>query len=163
MRRFLICDLRFAIENRDGAVAASQSQIANRKSKMGFTLIECLLAGVVLAIFGAAMAASIAQAMAANERASRQRQAAMYLDEVFTRIEAIGPATLLVQGPTDGEFGDFTWSADITQNPDSDLYTVVVTLTWPTARGTQSTQGYTLIHDPVGSRPLPLYWEDFDG
>lgn len=135
----------------------------NRRHIAGFTLIECLLAGVVLAIFGAAMATSIMQAMAANEKASRQREAAMYLDEVFTRIDAIGPAAILTQGPVEGAFGDFTWTADIVQNDLSDLYVVNVTVSWPTARGSQSVEGYTLINDPIGSRPLVMYWEDFDG
>jgi len=139
------------------------SAIRHPPSARGFTLIECLLAGLVLAIFGAAMATTVAQAMAANEKAAKQRQAAMYLDEVLTRIDTIGPATVAQQGPTEGEIGGFTWTADITQNAASDLYVVNVSIQWSTARGFQSIDGHTLMHDPIGSRPVLLYWEDLDG
>ncbi len=127
----------------------------------GFTLIECLLAAVVLAIFGAAMASTISQALTTNADAQNEQLAATYLDEVLTRIDAIGPATMATQGPFDGQIGgQFNWSADIQQQPDSDLYSVTVTITWQTPGGSRSVQAYTLLHDALGSRPVQLYWED---
>lgn len=128
-------------------------------TRPGFTLVECLLAGVILALFGSALAGMIAQTTTAVRRSNDDRLAAQYLDEVLTRIDIIGPARLQYQGPLAGTLGGrFNWSADITPQTDTGLYAVDITLAWTTPAGSRSVQGHTLLMDPAGWRSDTTTW-----
>ncbi len=129
----------------------------------GFTIIECLLAGMILAAFSAVLARGIAQASTAVARADDERLAAQYLDEVLTRIDLIGPAELNYAGPTSGVLDErFSWEATITQEDLSSLYLVDVTIRWTTPRGVRSVAGHTYLMDPPGWRNTGLRWEDLE-
>ncbi|MEM9752589.1 MAG: hypothetical protein AAF916_04310 [Planctomycetota bacterium] len=125
----------------------------------GFTIVECLLAGIILAAFAAVLARGIAQSATAVQRADDQRKAAQWLDEVMTRIDLIGPAELSYAGPMNGPLDErFRWEADITQEATSDLYIVDVTVRWTTPRGPQAVKAHTLLMDPPGWRNTGLSW-----
>jgi len=152
--------------------SASQSRRAHRRARPncrrprrqgGFTLVECLLAGLVLAVFGAALASAIIQASAVRQRAADDRLAAQWLDEVMTRIDMIGPARMALEGPVGGQLDDrFSWEATFEQELLSDLYEVHVTLIWTTPGGQRSAQADTMLMDPVGWRGETLQWSDLD-
>ena len=143
-----------------------------RRRPQAFTLVECLVAGTVLALFGASIAVAAGQAGAANRRGDQRREAARHLDAVLTKIDLLGPARLAVEGPLRGALagGDFVqaglrdgaWSAAIgLEGTWPDLYTVAVTISWTDATGKpRSVTGRTRLYDPVGSRTVQVGWEE---
>lgn len=129
----------------------------------GFTIIECLIAGVILALFATALAGSTAQSTRAAARSHDHRVAASWLDTVFTRIDILGPARLATEGPLQGPLDDtFNWSATITEDEALfDLYKVSVVISYVGRDGRPGrVVGYTQLHDPVGRRSSPVTWED---
>ncbi len=130
----------------------------------GFTILECLLAGVVMALFGVTLAGGVVQSGIAQQRAEDRRAAARWLDQTLTRIDMIGPARLAVEGPTSGPLDDrFSWSANITEDavfPDLYIVSVTVQITGSDGRPAGAVRGYTQFHDPVGARARGLMWED---
>ena len=129
----------------------------------GFTLIECLIAGVILASFAAAIAAGVAQSVEAGRRGEDRRLAAQWLDEVFTRVDVLGPDRILNEGPVQGELDD-RFSFELVVLPDEiqlDLYVVEATVFYPLPSGrTESVSAYTKLYDPAGSRESIVGWED---
>ncbi len=126
----------------------------------GFTIIECLLAGMILAAFAGVLARGIAQSATAIQRADDQRAAAQWLDEVLTRIDLVGPAEMSYAGPWSGVLDErFSWEAQIVRESTSDLYIVDVTVRWSTPRGAQAVRGHTLLMDPAGWRTAGLAWD----
>ncbi|BAM03556.1 hypothetical protein [Phycisphaera mikurensis] len=131
-----------------------------------FSLVEVLLAGVLLALFGAALASSVGQAADARARSAADRAAAEALEDVLTRVDLLGPRRLEREGPTEGELAiggmPWAWGLEITQRPASDLFEVKAT-----ARPGGETTGaervaHTLLMDPVGWRDASYRWEDLD-
>ncbi|MEM9913470.1 MAG: hypothetical protein AAF911_00745 [Planctomycetota bacterium] len=129
----------------------------------GFTIVECLIAGVVLALFAAALAGTAAQSTRAAARAQDHRKAAEWLDTVLTRIDMIGPSRIAMEGPVEGPLDDrFNWS--VTLNTDAtypDLYLIAATVSYVGADGRPArVVGHTQLHDPVGRRTITANWED---
>ncbi len=132
-------------------------------NRPGFTVVECLIAGVILALFAASLAAATAQSGRAAMRAQDHRQAAQWLDTVLTRIDMLGPYQLSVQGPVEGPLDErFSWSAVITEDLElANLYRVSVTVSY---RGRDERPGrivgHTQFYDPAGMRTLEMPWEE---
>ena len=132
-----------------------------RARQRGFTIVECLLAGVILAVFSAAIATAVGQARAAARRGEDVRLAADRLDEVMTKIDMVGPARLLQDGPMRGDLDErFSWSATIEDELLGDLYTVTVTIRWQTGGKIQSVTGYTQFQDTPDSKHAAGSWYD---
>jgi len=152
------CGRHAESSRRDGAVGGP-----SRRGDHGFTIIESLIAGVILAAFAAALASTTAQSSMAAARAQDHRKAAEWLDTVLTRIDVLGPDRLATQGPLAGPLDDrFNWSATITQDEAlPDLYQISVVIRY-TGRGGRPGRavGYTQLHDPAGRRSVPAAWED---
>ncbi|MBB6429896.1 prepilin-type N-terminal cleavage/methylation domain-containing protein [Algisphaera agarilytica] len=129
----------------------------------GFTIVESLIAGVILALFAAALAGTTAQSSRAALRAQDHRKAAEWLDTVFNRIDMIGPARLASEGPVQGALDDrFNWSLSLDNDalyPDLYLVSVVISYTGADGRPAR-VEGHTQIHDPVGRRLVVARWED---
>ena len=130
----------------------------------GFTILEGLLAGVILAVSAVAIAHGMNQSMEAARLAREHDEAAMLLDQVFTRIYTIGPDRLLSVGPREGRFPEpyenYRWEVTIQTTELPDLYRLGVRLSWPTPRGTRHVEADTQLYDPPGSRPTMLDWGD---
>lgn len=129
----------------------------------GFTIIECLLAGVILALFAAALAGTTAQSTRAAARAQDHRKAAEWLDTVFTRVDMLGPARLAAEGPVQGPLDDrFNFSTTITEDEVLlDLYQVSVVVSYVGLDGRPARiVGHTQFHDPAGRRRTAAVWED---
>lgn len=139
----------------------------------GFTLVECLVAGTVLALFGGTIAIAAAQAGGANRRGVERRAAAQRLDAVLTKIDVLGPARMSIEGPFGGELESdeseqgprgraWAWSASIVQEGTwADLYIVEATVRWVGSTGkTRSVSARTRMFDPVGSRTVLAGWDD---
>ncbi len=142
-----------------GARAALRPVRCGRRSG-GFTLVEALLAGVVLAIAGAGIGYGMGQAVQTARVAREYEQAAMLLDAVVTRIDLIGPERLLSTGPMQGSFDEpwqaYSWQAAIESGELMDLYNVRVSVRW----GHREVEAVTRLYDPPGARPGDLTWEE---
>ncbi len=133
----------------------------SRARDQGFTIVECLLAGVILALFSATIVTAVSQAGAAARRGEELRLAAGWLQEVMTRIDMVGPARLLREGPLRGELDTrFTWSATIKEESIGSLYDVQVTIHWLSGKRTSSVVGYTQFQDPPEAQHTAGSWYD---
>jgi type II secretory pathway pseudopilin PulG len=129
----------------------------------GFTVIEALAAGMLLALAGMAIGRAVVGAMGSLRLSSQLQQAAQLLDQTLTRIDLIGPSRLLEEGPTEGEFDDnpgFRWSAEIEPRFEGYLYDVTVRVTWDTAEGPRPVEAATRLNDPPDSRSAAIRWDE---
>jgi type II secretory pathway pseudopilin PulG len=131
----------------------------------GFTLVEALAAGVILALSAVVLGIAVTQGMRSLELARDYQRAAELLDRTLTKVDLIGPARLLLEGPTRGAFEPphdrFAWQLDISPRLEGYLYEVTVQITWSSPRGERrSTVAQTLLNDPPDSRPAELDWDD---
>lgn len=137
-----------------------------RRGARAFSLVEVLLAGVLLAAFGGVLASAVGQAADARARAIHDRSAAQALDEVLTRVDLLGPRRLEREGPTSGEIAvgsdGWSWELAITQRPASDLFEVAATVRPATQRGGPARTAHTLIFDVEGWRTADYQWSDLD-
>jgi hypothetical protein len=144
--------------------AAAPRRGVRRPRRAGFTIIEALLAGMILAIVGVAITSAATRALHHAETARGYEHAAELLDRTMTRIDLIGPERLLREGPLQGEFAApdqmYRWEADIESLTLGDLYEVTVRVSWPTGAGRRSAQLSTRLNDAPGSRDISLQWED---
>ena len=134
------------------------------RRRAGFTVVEALAAGTVLALGAAVISAAARQAMTSLQRASDYQRAADLLDQTLTKIDMIGPDRLVTEGPTDGTFQPpndrFSWQAEIQQRPEGHLYEVSVRISWLTETGSRQVQAQTFLNDPPGARNVFLEWEE---
>ena len=135
----------------------------SKQHRRGFTLVETLVSGVILALSAVALGAVISQGMNSLTLARDYQQAAELLDQTLTKIDLIGPSTLLYEGPTadffDPPYDRFAWQAQIESRTEGYLYEVTVRIVWITPVGTQrSVQAQTLLNDAPDSRPSGLDW-----
>ena len=132
--------------------------------RRGFTLIEALAAGLILAISGAVLSTTVVQAMRSLTLARDYQQAAELLDRTLTKIDMIGPGRLLAEGPTGGEFGPphegFRWQADIVSVIEDSFYDVTVRVIWQTSTGRRSTEAQTFLNARRGAGQTQLVWDD---
>ena len=139
--------------------------LTSTPSRRGFTIVEALVAGVILALSAVALGATVSHCMRSLTLARDYQRAAELLDETFTKIDIIGPAQLYYEGPTEGICREpherFTWQATIDPRTEGSLYEVTVRISWPNpAGGSRHVEAQTLLNDPAGSRPDELLWED---
>ena len=131
----------------------------------GFTLVEVLVAGVILTLSAGALGLSVSRCMGSLSLARDYQRAAELLDRTFTKIDLIGPALLLYEGPSEGLFEEphdrFAWQAKIDSRLEGHLYEVTVRILWETPSGKpRFIEAQTLLNDPPGSRPSELYWDE---
>ena len=135
------------------------------KSRNGFTLVEVLVAGVILALSAVALGLTVSNCIHSLSLARDYQRAAELLDKTFTKIDLIGPARMFYEGPTQGVFNEphhkFAWQAEIDSRLEGNLYQVTVRILWQTPSGKpRSIKAQTLLNDPPDSHQSQLYWED---
>jgi type II secretory pathway pseudopilin PulG len=132
--------------------------------RRGFTVVEALVAGIILALAVAVIGTSLSQAYGSLADARDERRAAALLDELLTKIDMLGPARIAAEGPRSGNFQTpddrFSWSAEIRNRPQGHLYDVTVTISWPVANHNRSVQVQTYLNDQPKSRNALLKWDD---
>lgn len=135
-----------------------------RRHRAGFTVVEALVAGTVLAMSALVIGTATRQAMESLQAASDYQRAAELLDQTLTKIDLIGPDRLAMEGPTEGGFAfpndRFSWTAEFSQRPEGHLYEVSVRIFWPVGGGFRTIDAQTLLNDPLGSRRLELKWDE---
>jgi len=137
----------------------------SRKRCGGFTLVEVLTAGMILALSGAVLGTAVTQAMRSLTVARDYQRAAELLDQTLTEIDLFGPARMLAEGTNEGVFESpddrFAWRAEIFSRLEGHLYDVIVEVSWRTPAGTQrSVRAQTRLNDPPESRPAELAWDE---
>ena len=132
----------------------------------GFTLVEVLVAGVILALAAGTLGLTVSQSMRSLGLARDYQRAAELLDKTFTKIDLIGPARILYEGPSEGLFDEarherFAWQAKIDSRLEGNLYEVTVRILWETPSGKgRFIEAQTLLNDPSGDQPSELYWDE---
>jgi len=134
-------------------------------SRRAFTLVETLAAGVILAFSAAVLGVAVRGGIRSLAVSRDYQRAAELLDRVLTKIDTIGPARLLDEGPTEGRFTPphdrFTWSAAIVPRFEGHLYEVTACITWQTPGAEQrSIEAQTLLNDPPDVPQSKLRWSD---
>lgn len=135
-----------------------------RHRRSGFTLVEALAAGVLLALAAGVLSMIVSRSYAALVEARDYRRAAALLDELATKVDLIGPARLMDEGPSQGRFDPpldrFAWEAQVAPEYAGSLYRVTLRVSWPTGNGERRAELETLLNDPPQSRNPLLEWDD---
>lgn len=131
----------------------------------GFTLVETLVAGMILALSASVLGLTVRGGMQSLAMSRDYQRAAELLDRVMTKIDTIGPSRLSVEGPLADVFAPphdrFWWSAVIAPRLEGSLYDVTVRITWRTPGGGQRhVEAQTFLNDPPGRRQSRLGWDD---
>jgi type II secretory pathway pseudopilin PulG len=130
----------------------------------GFTLVEALLAAMILALAGVVIASTLGRAYGSLADARDSRRAAALLDEVLVKVDTIGPQRVQAEGLRSGAFegadARFSWELDIASEAETDLYKVAASVSWRGSSGPRTLRAETLLYDPPNSRPSPPRWED---
>ncbi len=135
----------------------------SRASRRGFTLVEALAAGTILALSAAVLGSAMAQVHRSMDAAGGQQRAAELLDRVLTKVDTLGPERVLREGPTEGRFEPphdaFTWQVQIRPRTVGHLYEVTVQVRWPLGPGQRLAECQTLLNDQPNSRNPSMTWE----
>ncbi len=138
-----------------------KTSIYNRGPRGGFTLVETLAAGMVLTLSVSVLGVSLGQSHHALQQAKDNQRAAELLDQLLTKVDAIGPASLSQAGVTEGQFDDrFSWQLEFRPRPEGHLFEVTATVRWADGRDMRSARAQTLLNDPPDARPPGLQWDD---
>jgi len=109
----------------------------SRHGERGFTLIEALVAMVVMSLAIVTMAAATSQAMRVEAASLDHLRATSLADARMSEIASLPLAGLRqFADPRSGSFGDgnerFTWTVSVARTPDSThLLRALVRVTWP--------------------------------
>ncbi len=129
----------------------------------GFTLIEVLVAGMILAFAAAAVGIALSHGYVSLADGRDERRAALLLDDLLTKIDLIGPNRIASEGPRRGSFDGqdqrFSWSLEIRSRPVGHLYEVDLTLSWSDGGRGKSARLQTYLNDPPNSRDSTLKWD----
>ncbi len=104
----------------------------SKRSRRGFTLVEMIVATLLLAIGVAGSLAAFSAATRATTAADRNQTAMLLARQKLTEIE-LRPDTL-TGGDQDGDFGsdypDYHWQQSVETTDFQNLFQVTVTITW---------------------------------
>ena len=137
---------------------------ARKHRANGFTLIEVLVAGIILALAIGVMGTALSRSYAALSDARDERRASTLLDELMTKVDLIGPARIATEGPHSGSFDGaderFSWSIDVEDRPQGHLYHVTAVVKWMKGKQQMSREVQTYLNDPPKSHDATLKWRD---
>lgn len=133
---FEICELRMGRSRRLCSLFNRKSQIAKRRSKAGFTLMEVMLASLILAIGLGMIMAAVSQCL------SVARSAKIFdtTRDLLARVEADNPIEIvedIEDIADDGKFDDptlekYAWRREVEPVGDKKfgLFMITTTVTW---------------------------------
>ena len=122
----------------------------------GFTLVEVMIAGVILAIGMTSLLTLTSRALSMQRRGEQKIIAAALLDEILGSVLTEGPQDFeriqSTSGPCEAPFEDWDFEVDIESAVGSDPFKVLATVIAP--NGT-SYECATLIAPKLGEEPDP--------
>jgi prepilin-type N-terminal cleavage/methylation domain-containing protein len=128
----------------------------NRRSRSGFTLIEMIVATVVLAIGVIGTVGAFNAATKASVVASEQQTATMLAQKQIAEAETQAEGNI-TGGESDGDFGidypGFRWKQSITATDYTYLFQISVTVSWGPAPQRQRTVTTYLVSSQTYSAP----------
>ena len=130
--------------------------LRQRAHSTGFTLIEVLIAGLILAIGMTTLLTLTSRAIGLQRRGEQKIVAAALLDELLGSVLTEGPQDFIqihsTSGPCDPPFEDWKYTVDIENAVGSDPYKVLAKVTAPDERTYECA---TLIAPKLGETPDP--------
>jgi type II secretion system protein I len=128
-------------------------RIKARHIRSGFTLIEMIVATVLLYIGVVATVICISAATNNTSIASEYTTAALLAQQRFAEIEAstdqISPGEQ--QGQFDGEFRNFRWQQNIETDSTTPVYKVSIAVQWPSGMNLRTARFVSFIMAPSTS------------
>ncbi len=110
--------------------------------KRGLSLVEVLVAGVILSATVVTVSALSTRSMIDTGANRAYEQAASLLDRQMTLIDCLGIDAFIESGETQGEFGelapDYTWAVSAEALGVDSLYEVTLVVFWPEGGGLKS-------------------------
>ncbi len=136
-----------------------------RRQSAGFTLIEALVAGMILAMSSVALSLGVRTGIRSLALGKDFQRAAELMDRTLTKIDTVGPGRVLVEGPIEGVFDPphdrFAWSASIEPLSEGHLYDVTVRIYWEQVGGKlRSVEAQTLLNDARAEGESGPGWDD---
>jgi Tfp pilus assembly protein PilV len=117
----------------------------------GFTLIEALLASLILAIGVVVICGITQRCLRDNQRGMEYEVAQRLLDECLDTVVVRGVGEYRSKGPVSGDFGTrhpgYRYQVELTPAGTSGLYRVTATINWGTADQPAKAQATTLLYD----------------
>ena len=127
-----------------------------RKSESGLTLLEVLVALVILAVGITGALRAFSMGLVTCKAAESYSLAALLAQQVASEIERTAD---LSSGPLTGDFGKdapgYTWEADVQQATGTDLRRVRVTVLWDVGKRHRHLQLFTLLRPVEEEAPAP--------
>lgn len=133
-----------------------------RKQQYGFTLVEALVAGVILSGAVMTLAGLSSRCLSRTRFNQEYEQAWQVLDRQLTLIDMMGIDEFVKEGITEGEIPGldrqeqprYRWQADIQSEPENYLYLVTMRIQWRLDH-TWHTISACAMFDGQGSSSLP--------
>lgn len=126
------------------------------RRRNGFTLIEVIIAGVILAIGMTSLLTLTSRALSMQQRGEQKIIAAALLDEKLGSILTEGPQDYVrlhsTSGQCDAPFEEWSFNIDIENSVGTDPFRVLATVTSPNGRLFECE---TLIAPKLGETPDP--------
>lgn len=126
---------------------------SGRRTARGFTLIEMIVATILLFVGVVATVMCISAATKSTSIAGEYTSAALLAQQRIAEIEAsvdqISPGEQ--QGQFDGEYSSYSWQQNIETDNTNPVYKVTLTIQWPSGVTTRRAQFVTYIMAPSTS------------
>ncbi|NQV31916.1 MAG: hypothetical protein HQ515_04435 [Phycisphaeraceae bacterium] len=112
------------------------------KNRHGLSLVETLVAGVILSATVVTVSALSTRSMSGAVKNRAYEKAASLIDRQITFIDTLGIDAFVEAGQTQGEFGQtapgYTWKASYELLGVDNLYEVTLTVSWQEGVGKKS-------------------------
>lgn len=135
------------------------SVVPHRSMRQGSTLVDVLVATVILGGALTALLSISGQSIAAQQRGEEIRTAAMLLDEQLNTVLMLGPDSFAsrqrVEGSCDPPFENYTYRLEFSGGQSGDAYHVVATISWFSGGRVRSETIETMIAPRLGDDPDP--------
>ncbi len=123
-----------------------------KRRTRGFTLVEMVVATIVLAVGAVAAMMAISSSMRAVSEAESYSRAALLTEMRFSELEA--DPTSLTSGEQQGDFGTdypgFQWIQTVDRTDLQDVVRVTLTITWTSGRRQGSATFVTMLQTGTG-------------
>lgn len=123
-------------------------------ARTGFSLVEALVASVILSGVVVTVGAIGSRALVATRQDSQYERAATLLDRQLTMIDHMGVSAFIQSGQTEGDFGEmapgYRWRVVTTYLEVDQLYQVTIAVIWADRNRPKQLTAVTRFNDTGG-------------